>query len=67
MFNIGEFLRLLVLAHVQERDLLMKIIDLSLESEQFVIAEDSKRLLGYIFACCLAIVVFIIYTATSDS
>ena len=46
IFNICEFLRVLVLAHVQELDLLMKIIDLSLESEQLVIAEDSECLLG---------------------
>ena len=58
-FDIREFLRLLVLAHVQVLDLLVKIADLSLEGEQFVIAEDSKRLLGYVLAGSLGVIIVV--------
>lgn len=48
-FELHEFLRLQILAHVNMLDLLLKIFDFSLEGEQLVIAEDGEGLLGDVF------------------
>lgn len=48
-FELHEFLRLQILAHINMLDLLLKIFDFSLEGEQLVIAEDGEGLFGDVF------------------